>query len=75
MTASSTVASLSKSGVWGRYRITILFALVTVPLSGVSVPMSIFSRVVFPVPLMPMIPTFSISSIVKEASSKSGVSV
>ncbi len=52
-----------------------LFALVTVPLSGVSMPVRIFSRVVFPVPLIPMIPTFSISSTVKEASSKSGVSV
>ena len=58
-TLSSTVISGSNTGFCGRYLTTIWLAQVTWPSSGSSSPAMIFNRVDFPVPLIPITPTFS----------------
>ena len=61
-TASITVCSSGNIGCCGKKLITRCEALVIVPLSDSSSPAIIFSSVDFPVPLIPMMPTFSPSS-------------
>ena len=58
-TLSSMVSSGRNTGCWERKRTTTWLAFVTLPSSGSSSPAMIFSSVDFPVPLMPMTPTFS----------------
>ena len=69
--ASISVSSDRKEGCWGRKRTTMPCARMTLPSSGSSIPARILSSVLLPVPLMPMIPTFSPSCKKKEAPSKS----
>ena len=69
--ASISVSSGRKEGCWGRKRTTMPCARMTLPSSGSSIPARILSSVLLPVPLMPMIPTFSPSCKKKEAPSKS----
>ena len=71
----STVALSSKSGFWIRYSTLTLPPIITLPLSGYSTPEIIFNNVDLPVPLIPITPILSSSSIAIEIFSSSILSL
>ena len=62
----SVLSSLSCERSWSKYAICKFVPCVTVPASGASCPSRIFSKVVFPMPFGPIIPTRSPRIIVVE---------